>query len=131
MTYIKAVFPYHLTSFTFKTDLDLSKGEFVIANIKGTVRIGTVVDTDVPAEEQAMDLMSKVDVNYKKTLESFTYVAVKFNTSSKDYTYKTDLDLSVGEQVVVYANGRFEVVEVSKLDLDPPEFKTKVIVSRV
>ena len=131
MTYIKAVFPYHLTSFTFKTDLDLSKGEFVIANIKGTVRVGTVLDTDVPPEEQAMELMSKVDVNYKKTLESFTYVAVEFKTSSKGYTYKTDLDLSVGEQVVVYANGRFEVVEVSKLDLAPPQFKTKVVVSRV
>jgi len=131
MTYIKAVFPYHLTSFTFKTDLDLSRGEFVIANIEGTVRVGTVVDTDVPPEEQAMELMSKVGATDKKTLESFTYVAVKFNTSSKDYTYKTDLDLSVGEQVVVYANGRFEVVKVSKLDLDPPEFKTKVIVSRV
>ena len=131
MTYIRAVFPYNTISFTFKTDLDLSKGELVVANIKGTVRVGTVLDTDVPPEEQAMELMSKVDVNYKKTLESFTYVAAKFNNTSKDYTYKTDLDLSVGEQVVVYANGRFEVVEVSKLDLDPPEFKTKVIVSRV
>jgi len=125
MPHVKVEISGRIEWVTIYTDLALEEDDCVIVNLDGELVGGKVISVGVK------DILYKVDKAYKRSLKQFTYIAIKFDGSRREYTYRTDLDLKVGEQVVVEARGRFEVVEVSKLDVDTPPFETKVVVSRV
>lgn len=57
--------------------------------------------------------------------EDITTCGVKFLdnggfTSGKEYTYLTNVELTVGDKVVVKANGRIAICEVTRYDGDAP-----------
>lgn len=125
MKHVEVEISGRFNSVTFFTDLPLENDDCVIVNLHGKLMGGKVIDVEVK------DILYKVDKDYKKALKQFTYITIEFVGSRNEYIYKTDLDLKVGEQVVVEANRRFEVAKVVKLNVDKPEFETKAVVSRV
>lgn len=67
-------------------------------------------------------------------LDGYKLVGVQFPGTKKIYTYLTDLDLKMDEEVIVHCRGKFVVVTVRSFNVQAPQpdvIKYQWIVSKI